>query len=80
MSPPKTLVSVQRPQNCLQDRRSELQEVVHGLSFDLLEGETLALVGESGSGKTVSAKSILRLTAFRIRLSTPLVHNPILGE
>ena len=34
---------------------------VRGISFDLKEGETLALVGESGCGKTVTAKSILRL-------------------
>jgi microcin C transport system ATP-binding protein len=60
MSPPKTLVSVQNLKIAFR-QESELQEVVHGLSFDLLEGETLALVGESGSGKTVSAKSILRL-------------------
>ena len=38
-----------------------LREVVHGLSFALKSGETLALVGESGCGKTVSASSILKL-------------------
>ncbi len=37
------------------------KEVVHGLSFDLLPGQKLAVVGESGSGKTVSAQAILRL-------------------
>ena len=34
---------------------------VDGVSYDVEEGETLALVGESGCGKSVSALSILRL-------------------
>jgi peptide/nickel transport system ATP-binding protein len=35
--------------------------VLKNLSFDLSEGEVLALVGESGSGKSVTALSIARL-------------------
>jgi oligopeptide transport system ATP-binding protein len=34
---------------------------VNGISFDLDEGETLAIVGESGCGKTVSMLSLLGL-------------------
>ena len=36
-------------------------KAVDGISYDLLEGETLGLVGESGCGKSVSALSLLRL-------------------
>ena len=35
--------------------------VVHGINFQIKQGEKLALVGESGSGKTVTALSFLRL-------------------
>ncbi len=34
---------------------------VDGVSYDLMEGETLGVVGESGCGKTVTALSILNL-------------------
>jgi peptide/nickel transport system ATP-binding protein len=37
------------------------QTVVHGISFHIDPGETLALVGESGCGKTVTAFALLRL-------------------
>ena len=36
---------------------------VDGVSYDVGEGETVALVGESGCGKTVSALSVMRLVA-----------------
>ncbi len=38
-----------------------LTSVVRNISFDLHEGQKLALVGESGSGKSVTALSILKL-------------------
>jgi oligopeptide transport system ATP-binding protein len=39
-------------------------KAVDGISYDLMEGETLGLVGESGCGKSVSALSILRLIPY----------------
>ena len=36
---------------------------VDGVSWDVQEGETVALVGESGCGKSVSALSVMRLVA-----------------
>jgi oligopeptide/dipeptide ABC transporter ATP-binding protein len=38
-------------------------KAVDGISYDVNQGETIAIVGESGCGKSVSALSILRLVA-----------------
>ena len=46
---------------------SRIQNRVHAVenvSFDLHQGETLALVGESGCGKTTTGRSIIGLTKF----------------
>lgn len=47
-------------------RFGDNEPVVRDLSFQVGEGETVALVGESGSGKSVSALSVLRLLDERL--------------
>ena len=39
----------------------EVIEAVRGVSFDIKQGQNIALVGESGSGKSVTALSLLKL-------------------
>ena len=36
-------------------------KAIDGVTFDILEGETLGLVGESGCGKSTVGRTLLRL-------------------
>ncbi|MCL2397262.1 MAG: ABC transporter ATP-binding protein [Defluviitaleaceae bacterium] len=52
-------------------------QAVRGISFDLFEGETLAIVGESGSGKTVSTRSLIGLLAATAEIGNgTAIYNP----
>ena len=44
----------------LRKSKSQVQAVA-GVSFDVLEGETLSIVGESGCGKSTTARCVTRI-------------------
>jgi oligopeptide/dipeptide ABC transporter ATP-binding protein len=57
-----TLLDVRNLHTSFQTRGGVVR-AVDGVSWDVPEGETVALVGESGCGKSVSALSIMRLVS-----------------
>ena len=52
-------------------------QAVRGVSFDLADGETIAIIGESGSGKTTLAVSLIKLISrgARVRRGEILYRN-----
>ena len=50
-------LSVRNLQTSLLQKKGPLN-LVRGIDFEVMPGETLALVGESGSGKSLTALSI----------------------
>ena len=59
----KTLISVKNLRVYF-PLKDQTVKAVDDLSFDIQQGETLAIVGESGSGKSVTAFSLMRLSDY----------------
>lgn len=66
----KALLSIQ---NLSVDFKTQngLFRAVDDISFDIMEGQTVALVGESGSGKSVSALSAMQLLPYPRAIHSP---------
>jgi oligopeptide transport system ATP-binding protein len=68
MNPPRALIRVQDLKKhfpvyrgLVWQRQVNAVKAVDGLSFEILQGETLGLVGESGCGKTTAGRTLLQL-------------------
>lgn len=59
--------------------RYGVQTVLHPVSFELKQGERLALIGESGSGKTTLAMAIAGLLAASAKIAGS-IHFPALAH
>ena len=65
MEKPRPLLEIEDLRTHFFDRDGVVK-AVDGISYQVNEGETLAIVGESGSGKSVGAFSVLRLIDKRV--------------
>ncbi len=74
-SKPSPLVVVEDLHVRFQATGTSQTEPVKGLSFDIAQGEMLALVGESGSGKSLTAHSILKLLPDHARYQGRILFN-----
>ena len=64
---PPPLLAVDNLRVCLRD--AEATPILHGLSFELRRGETLAVVGESGCGKSVASLAVMGLLPPSLRVA-----------
>ena len=64
----KVLLDVQDIRTVFRSKEGDII-AVDGLSFQLYQGETLAVVGESGCGKTVTSKTILNILSKNARVT-----------
>ncbi|MBN1527525.1 MAG: ABC transporter ATP-binding protein [Thermoleophilaceae bacterium] len=59
-TPPAALLSIRALRVDLR-AEGELRRVIHDVTLDVAEGESVGLVGESGSGKSMTARAVARL-------------------